>query len=145
MKLKHFLKCENGVAGVEFAFIAPLMAVVFLGIMSGWSYYRTVADMRDSVEAGAKYYLQGGSNDATAQSVANGAWENKPNGATVTTTRMCSCAGATVDCTTAICTDQSVPHAQVAIAATVTWKNPLTDIMYQEGVSLSQSEVVRVR
>ena len=39
----------------------------------------------DAVEAAGKYYLQGGSDDASARTIALNAWQNRPADATVTT------------------------------------------------------------
>ena len=79
--MKPFLKLwnnERGASGLEFALVVPLLAALFLGIYSGWSYYSHLGNMRDSVEAGAKYYLQGGRDDEIAEVIAEDAWTDKP-------------------------------------------------------------------
>ena len=144
--MKRFFGNESGVGGVEFALIAPLMSIILLGIVSSWSYYRDLGYMRDGVEAGAKYYLQGGSNDATSYSIASKAWAEKPENGKVTVTRMCTCVDTSVSCGGGtICSDGSVPQIQVAIVGTMTWSSGLSDMLYSQGMLLTQSETVRVR
>ena len=144
--MKRFFGNESGVGGVEFALIAPLLSMFLLGIVSSWSYYRDLGYMRDGVEAGAKYYLQGGSDDATAQAIASKAWAEKPDNGKVTVTRMCTCADTSVSCDgSSICSDGSVPQIEVGIVATMTWSTGLSDMLYSNGVLLTQSETIRVR
>jgi Flp pilus assembly protein TadG len=143
--MRTFFRDEGGVGAIEFALIAPMLALVLLGIISGWSYYLQDSDMRDSVETAGKYYIQGGTNDATALSIAEAAWDDKPSDGTVALTRTCICAGAAASCS-GVCGSGSVPEIHLTIVATSTWTNPFSfDSILPDGLTLNEREVIRVR
>ena len=48
--MRKFFRDDTGVGAIEFALIAPLLALVLLGVISGWAYYTQNNYMRDSVE-----------------------------------------------------------------------------------------------
>ena len=104
------------------------------------------SNMRDAVEATAKYYLQGGSSDSQALTFAGSVWNSRPANATVTVTRSCTCLGVAVSCGSGvICSDNSVPQIYVAIAAQSNWSDPYTPNIFPNGLALTESETVRVR
>ena len=147
--MNPFLKLwnnERGASGLEFALVVPLLAALFLGIYSGWSYYSYLGNMRDSVEAGAKYYLQGGRDDEIAEVIAEEAWTDKPEIGAVSVERKCVCGSSTVSCDLGVvCTDQSVPKIQITLTAKNVYTDILTEFVVKEGLPQSQKQVVRVR
>ena len=137
---------ESGVGAIEFAFMAPLIGVMFLGIISAWSYMRQDSNMRDAVEAAAKYYVQGGTSDSQAATIVNNAWSAKPDSGTVSTSRMCTCATTPVSCNTGtICSDNSIPQISISVKATSSWTDPYSSNIFPNGLALSESENIRVR
>ena len=141
-----FWRNETGVGAIEFALIAPLIGVLFLGIISTWSYMRQDANMRDAVETGAKYYVQGGTSDSQAATIMNNAWSAKPTSGTVSTSRICTCPGATVSCNIGtICSDNSVPHVSISILAMSNWVDPYASGIFPNGLALTENEDIRVR
>ena len=70
MRLRHFLKSCDGVSAVEFALAAPVLALILMGIASGWTSAVDVSDMKDSVRSAAAYVLKGGLDPDAAKSVA---------------------------------------------------------------------------
>jgi Flp pilus assembly protein TadG len=144
--MRSFIKNESGLGAIEFALIVPLLSIMLLGIMSSWSYFQQNSNMRDSVEATAKYYIQGGTTDATARTIAASTWLNKPSGGVVTVTRSCVCASVAGTCTPgALCADNTVPEIQLTILATSSWSDPFSSTLFPNGLNLRESEVVRVR
>lgn len=144
--MRKFFRNENGLAGIEFSIIAPMLAVVLLGITSGFSFYQDLNHMRDGVEAAAKYYIQGGSNDVMAQTIATTAWKGKPVTGTVTVTRSCICNTTSVSCATdTACADASVPQIQITLLASNTWTDNVSSIIFRSGIEQRWKETVRVR
>jgi Flp pilus assembly protein TadG len=97
--MRGFSRNESGVSAIEFSLILPMLTMILLGIMSSWSYFQQNSNMRDGVEAVAKYYIQGGATDTTAQAIANANWINKPASGVISVTRSCVCLGVAVSCT----------------------------------------------
>ena len=93
--------------------------------------------MRDSVEAVAKYYVQGGSKDSQAAVIGNAAWTAMPSGGTLTITRTSSCSGVTV--TTANCSDGSVPQIKLLVSETSSWSDPTSSSIFPNGLSIVQT------
>lgn len=144
--MRTLFKNESGVGAIEFALTAPFLALVLLGIMSGWSYFQQDGNMRDSVEAATKYYIQGGTSDDTAQSIADAAWRLRPSGGQVSISRSCICATAVVSCIGGVvCIDLSVPEIHLAIVATSSWTDPYSTSIFPTGLNLRESENIRVR
>jgi Flp pilus assembly protein TadG len=146
--MRGFIKNQSGVSAIEFALIAPLLTLMLLGIMSSWSYFRQNSNMRDSVEAVGKYYIQGGATDTTAQAIANATWINKPASGVITVSRACVCVGVSGACTAGVlCSDpgKSVPEIHLTILATSSWTDPFSSFIFPNGLSLKETEVVRVR
>ena len=144
--MRKLLQNESGTGGIEFAFIAPLLSLLLLGIGSGWSFLQQDSGMRDTVEVAAKYYIQGGTSDSAALSIANAAWVNKPADGSVSVNRTCVCAGALVNCGAGVvCGDASVPQIHLTITSTSTWRDDYVNNIYPCHLDLVESEVVRVR
>ena len=144
--MRSFFRDESGLSAIEFAMVTPMLSAVLLGIFTGWSFFRQNSDMHDSIEAAAKYYIQGGTNDTTAQTIAASAWNNKPSDGTVSVTRMCICTNVSVSCSGGtICSNSSVPEIHLTIAAASTWTYPFSEQYFPDMANMRESEVVRVR
>ena len=125
--------------------------------MFGADYYQQKRQMRDAVEAAGKYYLQGGSDDASARTIALNAWQNRPADATVTAAETCSCAGIAVSCSSAsVCSSGNVSQIHKTITASAAllliYSKPLSEIYNMYGRStqtapgrFTETQVVRVR
>lgn len=143
--MRRFFRHDGGVAAIEFALIAPFLAMVLLGVISGWGYYQQNNHMRDSVEVAGKYFLQGGSKDDVALSLAEAAWTDKPVNGTIELSRKCYCGGTAASCG-GICNDGNLPHTFLTIEATSTYTDPFfADALFQQSRTLNEIEVVRVR
>ena len=143
--MRRFLRNENGAGAIEFALLAPMLAVVLLGIMSGWAYYTQNNFMRDAVEVAGKYFLQGGTSQATGLAIAEAAWTDKPEDGTVALNQTCVCAGAAAACGS-ICSDGSIPEKYWTIEASRVFNDPFfVDPLFPDGLPLYEREVVRVR
>ena len=143
--MRKFLQNECGVGAIEFAFIAPFLALVLLGTISGWAYYQQNNYMRDSVEVAGKYFLQGGTSEETALTIAEAAWNDKPVDGTVALNKTCICAGAAASCG-GVCSDSSIPETYWTIEASSYYTDPVfIDPIFPNGTLLYEREVIRVR
>ena len=136
--LINFGRDRRGLAGVEFAFIAPIVIVLLVLGVDGWQRESQLADMRTAMHTGARYYETGGSDDTVAQTVSAASWGSKPQNGTMSVVRACTCGATPVACTT-VCGGTSLPSVFVTLSATGTYAG-----LMQSHV-LSQSDVIRVR
>lgn len=143
--MRKFFRDETGVGAIEFALIAPMLAFVLLGIISGWAYYQQNNYMRDSVEVAGKYFLQGGTSEEVAVNIAEAAWSDKPANGNIALNKTCICAGAAASCS-GVCSDSSIPETYWTIEASSAYKDPfLGDAVLDDGLPLYEREVIRVR
>ena len=136
--LKTFFRDRSGLAGVEFAFIAPIViAVLVLGV-DGWQRESQISDMRTAMHTGARYYENGGSDDVVAQSVSTAAWTTRPQDGLISVARACTCGGTTISCT-GVCNGTNLPSVFITLSGTGTFTGLL------QSHAISQSDVIRVR
>ncbi|TIN64085.1 MAG: pilus assembly protein, partial [Mesorhizobium sp.] len=69
---------DSGVAAVEFAMVLPILCLVLLGILDGWSYVTSSLSMRAGVKTAANLVMSGSTDDAATQALAIASWENRP-------------------------------------------------------------------
>lgn len=143
--MRKFFRNDTGVGAIEFALIAPLLALVLLGVISGWAYYTQNNYMRDSVEVAGKYFLQGGTSEEVAVDIAEAAWTDKPDDGEIVLNKTCICAGAAASCS-GVCSDSSIPETYWTIEASSTYSDPfLGEAVFTDGLPLYEREVIRVR
>jgi Flp pilus assembly protein TadG len=140
--MKKFLRNEEGMSAIEFALVAPLLAAVLVGIVSSWDYMKQQQDMRDGVEAGAKYVVQGGRDTTKAHDIAMSAWTNKPVDADIEVTQLCTCNGASASCGS-VCSDSTIPQSYITIEASTAYYD--TSPYGADPVAITTKEVIRVR
>ena len=143
--MRKFLRNDSGVGAIEFALIAPLLALVLLGTISGWAYYQQNNYMRDSVEVAGKYFLQGGTSEEVALEIADAAWSYKPDDGIIALNKTCLCGSVAASCG-GVCSDSSIPETYWTIEASCTYVDPfLGKSVFENGWPLYEREVIRVR
>ncbi len=143
--MRKFLRDDTGVSAIEFALIAPMLALVLLGTISGWAYYQQNNYMRDSVEVAGKYFLQGGTSEEVGVDIAEAAWTDKPDDGSIALNKTCTCAGVAASCS-GVCSDSSIPQTYWTIEASSTYTDPfLGEAVFENGFPLYEREVIRVR
>lgn len=136
--LRKFLRHTGGASAIEFALITPILAGLTIYGFDAWQLINRKQDMHAAINAGAHYYMGGGDDDPTAQSISLTGWPNTPSDAQITIARACSCAGAGSDCSTLCAATQQAPEIHVTLTAKTHWNGI-------QPALLSESETVRVR
>ena len=139
MRFFRSLKDDRGVAATEFALILPIMVALVLFGLDGWLRINQVTQMRSALQAGARYYQGGGSDDTAAAALALQSWAHPPADAAVNTARSCTCGGVGADCSS-LCPNQSLPNTFVTLTATGGYSDPMVGSQ-----TLTETGVVRVR
>ena len=136
--LRKFLKGQGGTSAIEFAIISPILAGLVIYGFDTWQLINRKQDMHAAVNASAHYYMGGGGDDTTGQSIGLSGWPNRPGDASMGIVRACSCAGAASDCSTVCGATQQAPEIHITLTATTQWNG-------LQPRALSETETVRVR
>ena len=136
--LNSFRKDDSGVAAVEFALFAPILAIslIFLVDLGNYAIQRT--DMESALRSGVQYFMNGGSDVDKARDVVLASWTTKPANATVTVEKFCMC-GTTEHACTSTCGDGSYPLSFSRLHATAEYENILVE------TTNNADQTVRVR
>ncbi|MER9595117.1 MULTISPECIES: TadE/TadG family type IV pilus assembly protein [unclassified Mesorhizobium] len=138
----RIFRSDSGIAAVEFALVVPILCLVLLAIIDGWSFVSSALSMRAGVKTAANLVMQGAVNDAATQAVALSSWENRPDDAQVTLSRKYMCGNIVAD-PSILCDTLKVPSVFVVIQATATWSAPFSFGEFTRG--LNHQQVIRVR
>lgn len=138
MRGRRFLCDRRGVAALEFALAAPVLAAVLVLGADGWLQARQVLDMRTALQTAARYYQSGGADDAVARATALAAWPGRPADGEVAALRACQCATAPSACDTN-CPDGAPPSSFVTLSASSRYQGIVRSRL------VTEREVVRVR
>jgi Flp pilus assembly protein TadG len=136
--LRKFLRQNGGASAVEFAIISPILAGLVIYGFDAWQLINKKQDMHAAVNAGAHYYMGGGEDDPTAQSISLNGWPNLPSDGKVAINRACFCAGVGSGCSTLCAATQQAPEIHITLTATSQWNG-------LQPAALSEAETVRVR
>lgn len=117
--LRTFAFDTRGVSAVEFGLIAPVLAVLVVGVaeLGHVTYQRT--DMHSAIRSGSQYVLNGGRDLDVARDIVERSWSSMPDDGLVETSRFCLCGASAHACNTP-CSDNSVPEAFIQLRATAT-------------------------
>ncbi|ESX71593.1 MULTISPECIES: TadE/TadG family type IV pilus assembly protein [unclassified Mesorhizobium] len=129
---------------MEFALIVPILCLVLLGVINGWTFVSSALSMRAGVKTAANLVMQGAVEDATIQAVALSSWENHPAGAQVTLSRKYMCGNIAVD-PSILCDTLKAPSVFVVIQATAIWSPPFIFGDSSFSRELNHQQVIRVR
>jgi Flp pilus assembly protein TadG len=136
--LRKYLRRRDGTSAIEFAIIAPVLAILTIYGFDAWQLINRKEDMHAAINASAHYYMGGGGDDSTASTIGMNGWPNTPGDANISISRACTCAGGGSDCNTVCAATQQAPETRVTIRATDQWTG-------LHPAALSESETIRVR
>jgi len=143
--LRRLFNDKSGTAAVELAAVSPLLCIVLLGIVDGWSHSNHTMNIRAAVKAGANYVMQGGTSEALTQDVAMSAWIKPPSDAVVKVEQECYCGTAAAQCDVLCSANGKPPSGYFRIVASGTWTPPVAVRLLLEPTLTEQSETIRVR
>jgi Flp pilus assembly protein TadG len=136
--LRKYLRHTSGASALEFAILAPVLAGLVIWGFDTWELINRKQDMHAAINATAHYYMGGGPDDTSAQSIGMSGWPNRPGDAALAISRACSCAGVVSDCSTVCAATQQAPEIRISMKATEQWNG-------LQPAPLSESETIRVR
>ena len=135
---KRFAKDRKGLAAIEFALAAPALVILLVGVTDVGMFVYNRMDTTSAIQAGAQYYMAGGTDTSAALTAVRRSWSSMPERTELTSNKICYCAEVAHSCTVN-CPDTSLPVAYHQIKATITYEGALIENQYVI------SENVRVR
>ncbi|HEY4030431.1 MAG TPA: TadE/TadG family type IV pilus assembly protein [Caulobacteraceae bacterium] len=136
--LRDFLERQGGASAIEFAIIAPILAGLTIYGFDAWQLINAKQDMHAAINATSHYYMGGGSDDPTGQSIGLSGWPNKPSDGAMAIVRACTCAGVAATCSSICSNTQQATEIHLTMTATRQWNG-------LHPAALSETENVRVR
>jgi Flp pilus assembly protein TadG len=134
----RMLRDRKGLAGVEFAIAAPVVVILIIGATDVGMLVYNRMDTTSSIQAGAQYFMAGGTNTNQAIATVKRSWTSMPQDTQLSVVKTCYCAEVVNMCTVN-CADGSLPIAYNIISAKLTYRGVLLENEYVI------SEAVRVR
>jgi Flp pilus assembly protein TadG len=116
---------EEGLGAIEFGFVAPVLAVIMLGILDfGMAYWQQMA-IANAADAGTQWAMTNTYNADNITSVVQAATNLSLPAGNVSSSTQCGCATSSgvnfVSCTTS-CPDSSTPKTYVVVNARICYK-----------------------
>jgi Flp pilus assembly protein TadG len=143
LRSRRLLKNESGLAAIEFAILLPVLAVMSLSLIDGWSLGSSMLSMRASVNTAANLLLQGVNDDQSVQATALASWGGRPSDGQITLTRIYKCGSVVVTAGT-ICSGAKAPAVYVNIKAKRSWVAPYKLPVFSF-TEINHEQVIRVR
>lgn len=137
--VSRFHADERGVAAVEMALVAPVIAGLAFVSINLWEATLRRQQQDEALRVASQYYLTGGSDDAKARTLGLAAWTNRPEGGDIVIDRIYRCGSTNVSSTTLCGTEQVPPATIIRLVATAT----TTGAAFQP--AQVRTEMVRVR
>lgn len=135
---------DSGNSAIEFALLAPVLLVLLLGLVDGWSLISFMINMRAGTGSAVSLYLQGAGDDALVREIAMGNWQERPADADISIKRAYRCGTDVVNSAT-VCSDLTSPSIEVLINASGTWTAPFTVDFLGTRQLFTHEQTVRVR
>jgi Flp pilus assembly pilin Flp len=136
--LRPFIKGEDGAAAVEFALIVPVLAIIAVMLPDTSDIVFGAMNMNMAVRSSIQYAMNSGNNMSMAQTIGNQTWTNKPHGATLTASTVCTCGSGSGICGQT-CVDGSLPNTYVTVTGAATFGGTVLTL------PLTTTQTVRVR
>lgn len=137
-KIHQFWRERRGTSAVEFALIAPVLAMTFLCVAEIGQIVYQRTDMHGALRSGGQYVLNGGRDLAVAREIVLRSWTTSPEDAVVEATRFCLCSNVEHACSSP-CSGGSVPEAYINLSAHATLGGVVVDF------GDSADDAIRVR
>ena len=108
-------------SAIDFGIVSPILALIVVCMIEGWSYATAVLETRSAVHAAANYVVQGGTDEQTIQTLAISAWEHRPDDGQLSVQRYCQCGEVVVTCAGLCTSTAKPPETFFDISASGTW------------------------
>ncbi len=140
--LRKFLRADGGVSAVEMALVAPVLMIIFMGLIDYGIAVFSKMELTGSVRSGAQYALINSTDMAAIQTtVTNSSNLDVTNLVVDLPYKTCECSDGTLDATcTVTCSADTLRH-YVVISATYTY----VPFFLPSNMTLTNGSTIRVK
>ena len=138
-------RSESGSSAIEFALVTPVLLILALGMVDGWSLIAFTMNMRAGVGSAADLYLQGAGADDLVEQTAIQTWQDRPADAVISTERTYLCGTQIVGEDDDVCPDGTAPAIEVLVSASGTWTAPFHVDFLGTSQVVRHEQTVRIR
>ncbi len=135
--LRAFVRCQRGLAAIEFALLSTILLTVLMGLVDyGMAMFRKI-ELENAVRSGAQYALLRGHDSSVISTVV----KDSTNLSDVTVSSVCLCtdpAGNSNNCTNSACSG-------LAWYVTITAANTFDTFFLPADIDLSESLTIRIQ
>jgi Flp pilus assembly protein TadG len=139
--LSTFARNQGGAAAIELAMVTPIIAGLAVVSFGVWERGSMRQDARAALDVSVQYFMNGGTDDATARTLGQQGWRNRPSDGAIASARSYKCGTTPAADAAVICAGGRTPATYVTLTATGTDAQTLGNNPTQ--VSLQRT--VRVR
>lgn len=142
--LRGFLCDRRGMAATELALLSPVLLLLSLGLLDGWSLASAGLNLRAAVNSAAVMATKGVTDETRLEALALSSWSDKPADAEVSIVRDCVCEPYPQSCSLT-CAGSIPPSVYLKITATGSWKAPFEASFLPLSRVLTHEQVIRVQ
>ncbi len=118
--IRRFAAAAHATAALEFAFVAPILALIVVSLPDLCSAAVGAVNMESAVRSSIQYAMNGGTDMTVAQALGNQGWAAKPEGATLTASQSCTCPAELSATCGQLCSDGTTPYNYITVVASAT-------------------------
>lgn len=141
--LRRFLSDRRGMAATELALLSPVLLLLGLGLLDGWSLASAGLNLRAAVNSAAVMATKGITDETRLAAVAMSSWSDKPADATMSIVKDCVCEPNPQSCTLS-CTGSVPPSVYLRIKGSGSWTAPFETSLLPLSRVLVHEQVIRI-
>ncbi len=140
--LRKFARAEGGVSAVEMALIAPVLMIIFMGLIDYGIAVFSKMELTGSVRSGAQYALIKSTDMAAIQTTIISSSNLDPDNLVVDMPyKTCECSDGTLDATCTVACPSGTLRHYVVISATYTY----VPFFLPNNITLTNGSTIRVK
>lgn len=142
--LKRFLSDRRGMAATELALLSPILLLLCLGLLDGWSLASAGLNLRAAVNSAAVMATKGITDETRLAEVAMSSWSDRPADAAISIAKDCVCEPVPQSCSLT-CAGSVPPSVYLRIEGSGSWTAPFETSVLPLSRALVHEQVVRIQ
>lgn len=131
-------------AATELALLSPILALLCLGLLDGWSVASAELNLRAAVNSAAVMATKGITDETRLADVAMSSWSDRPADAAISIVKDCVCEPDPQSCSLT-CAGSKPPSVYLRIKGTGSWNAPFKTSLLPISRILVHEQVIRIQ